>query len=366
MDNSNNLTPTPENGGKKGTSAKSRVLWTLLFVVIAALSVWMVTSQSQTFSIDEFKAFLASASVSYIIAAIVCMLGFIVFEAAALKCLDGAFGYRHSLGKGIVYSATDIYFSAITPSATGGQPVCGMFMMRDGIPGAVTTASLLINLAMYSFSILLIGIFSITFHFNVFSDYFGTVSKLLIVFGLLIQVILTLFIVLLIFREKLLHRICSRVLGFLGKIRLIRKPEKKLKKLDRSMAEYRACIEMIKKSGARGPLIRAFIFNLLQRISQVSVTMFTFLAASGSPSLADEVWSMQNFVVIGSYCAPIPGAMGVADWLLLDGFGEIMSAAAATNLEILSRAASFYLCTMLCGIIVLVKFLLRGTRRRVK
>jgi len=48
--------------------------------------------------------------------------------------------------------------------------------------------------------------------------------------------------------------------------------------------------------------------------------------------------------------------MGIADGLMLDVFGAFLGdSAMATNLELLSRAISFYLCVILCGI----SFLLR-------
>ena len=62
-------------------------------------------------------------------------------------------GLLPGLVRGVLYSAADIYFSAITPSATGGQPASALLMVGDGIPTAVTTVVLLLNLAMYNLSI---------------------------------------------------------------------------------------------------------------------------------------------------------------------------------------------------------------------
>ena len=82
------------------------------------------------------------------------MCGFFVFEALALKVLCKTFGYKISFRKSLVYSSSDIYFSAITPSATGGQPASAYFMMKDKIPGAATTIILLVNLTLYTTSII--------------------------------------------------------------------------------------------------------------------------------------------------------------------------------------------------------------------
>ena len=66
---------------------------------------------------------------------------------------------------------------------------------------------------------------------------------------------------------------------------------------------------------------------------------------------------MQSFVVLGAYCVPIPGAMGVTDYLMLDGFNTILDSSLAVNLELLARAMSFYTCIFVCGFAVLFKYL---------
>ena len=103
-------------------------------------------------------------------------------------------------------------------------------------------------------------------------------------------------------------------------------------------------------------LIRAFIFNFLQRASLIFVTVFCFLAGDGSSDGIKDVFVRQTVVVIGSNCVPIPGAMGVADYLMLDAFSQIIAdPAAVVNLELLSRTVSFYFCVILCGLSVVLK-----------
>ena len=121
------------------------------------------------------------------------------------------------------------------------------------------------------------------------------------------------------------------------------------------MDEYGMCIEILR--GKRKMLLGVFIFNLLQRISYVSTTVFAFLAASGSYEHIGKLWALQCYAVLGSNSVPIPGAMGVSDYLMLDGFKLIMNAQSAANLELLSRGLSFYVCVILCGVITVIKYL---------
>ena len=93
------------------------------------------------------------------------------------------------------------------------------------------------------------------------------------------------------------------------------------------------------------------------------MTVFCFLAGGGSLRLAPKLFAMQSNVVIGAYCIPIPGSMGITDLLMIDGFSSLMSEQQSANLELLARATSFYICILLCGLIVLVKYAMMRLRK---
>ena len=354
----------PASSGQPVQKKQHRLLWSIVFIIIAAASIWAVTAQNGNFSIAAFFAFVRKCNPIFLIAAILCMLIFILAEGGAILTMCRAFGYRRSLRDGFFYSASDIYFSAITPSATGGQPACAFFMMRDGIPGSTTTVILLLNIVMYSVSILIIGVLCFIFQPSIFL-WFSIPARILILVGIVIQVLLCSFFILLLKKEKILHLLCGKILSFLSRIHLIRNLPRKQQKLEKIIADYRTCAQAI--SGQKQLLLRVFLLNLLQRAGQLSVTVCAFLATTGGTFTdALHILVLQSFVVIGSNCIPIPGAMGVVDYLLLDGFRNIMDSASAVNLELLSRSISFYFCTLLCGAAALIKYILQRTGRRKK
>ena len=330
---------------------KKKLGWSLAFVVIAAASIWAITSQSKSFSFGGFMDYIKSADPLYFSLAVICMLGFIAFEGiAVISILDG-FGQKRSLKSGFVYSAADVYFSAITPSATGGQPVSAYFMIKDGISGAMATVALLLNLVMYALAIIAIGVVSFVFNFKTF-HHFGALSKFLILLGCLLQIGLVVFFWMVLKKETILHRFCKWGIRVLNKLHIIKHPEKQEQKIDKIIADYKECAAEIK--GKTAMLVKAFIFNFLQRVSTVSVSMFVYLSAGGSLSRAFDIWAAQSYVILGSNCIPIPGAMGVSDYLMIDGFSGITND--PVNLELLSRSVSFYSCVILCGITILIKY----------
>ena len=347
---------------KKSTqNAKSKLLWSVLFVLIAAATIWAVLSQSRSFSLRSFVSYASGASKPWLAMALLSMLGFIVFEGEALVVICRAFGYPIARGHAFIYSASDIYVSAITPSASGGQPACAYFMIKDGIPGMVATVALLANLSMYAISILVLGMITLLIRPGVFLS-LGLLSRGLVILGYLVQSVLAAFFVMLLLKGDLLHNICRKALHLLCKIKLLKKEEEKQHSLGQKMEEYAACASMIKEH--KRAMGKAFFFNMLQRASVISVPFFVFLASGGEPAGSGDIWAVQCYTVIGSNAVPIPGAMGVSDYIMLDGFGKVIPYQDAVNFELLSRSLSFYVCVALCGITVLIKYLRQRKQER--
>lgn len=348
---------------------RKKLLWSLVSVLLAALSVWAVFLQCRSFSVSTLIGHIRESDPVWLICAAAAMFCFIFFEAKALLCITRSFGYRRSRRDGFVWSASDIYFSAITPSATGGQPACAYFMVRDGVPGVTSAVALLANLAMYTLSIIVIGIAAILICPSVILS-FSSLSRILIVAGFGLQLVLLAFFVLLLRHESLARRIIFGLISAGAKIKLIRKKDRLTAKAEKWMDDYGNHAVLLR--GRAGMLVKVFFWNLAQRVAQISVTAFTYLAmtAGGGEGFfarlgsVVRVFSMQSCVVLGANMIPIPGAMGVTDYLMLDVFGSFMPEEAATSLELLSRSLSFYICIIICGAAVLAKLLISKRRQK--
>lgn len=357
----------PAAAGKPSSAAgfSLRYKWPLmvLFLLLAAASIWAVVSQSRDFSLAEFLAFVKKASPGWLLAGALGMLGFIFFEGEAVLCLCRAFGFPRSHRRGFVYSASDVYFSAITPSASGGQPASAFFMLKDGIPTSVSTVVLIANLEMYSLAILTITLIMTALYYPVIHA-FSPFSKLLIIAGTVIQVVLVVLLVLLLTRERWVLAIV-RFLTRLGhRLHIVRDLERSFLRAEKWAGGYAEASRMLHGQGRT--LAKVFLLNFLQRVSQLSVTMFCYLAITGRTENAGRLFAMQTFVVAGSNSIPIPGAMGAADYLMLDGFGSLMSKSDAVLLELLSRSLSFYACVLICGTVTLFSFLYVYRHRKEK
>lgn len=339
---------------------KKKIFWAIASIFIAALSIWAVISQSRNFSFATLKSFILGADKGWLLASFVCTFGFIWFEGFALVRMARHFGYKTNALDGTVYGGADVYFSAITPSASGGQPASAYFMMKDGIPGYATTVALLINLVMYTLALLTVGIVSIIFKYPMLKN-FSVLSRFFIGIGIVVLIFLALVFYMLLRKGKILYGICDAVIGLMEKIHVIRHGDKLRKKLKNTMAEYQECSNSI--TGQTGFLAEIFFWNLMQRMSQLLVSFMIFMSMGEGVKKAVDVSVIQCFVAMGSNCVPIPGAMGVADYIMIDGFKQLVGDNAA-NMELLCRGVTFYGSVLTSALIILIGYMLRRARKK--
>ena len=195
---------------------------------------------------------------------------------------------------------------------------------------------------------IVIGAVCFIFNFDMFR-HFSIWSKYMILIGCVVQFVLLTVFLLLVYKEKIVTKIANTGMKILHKLHLMKNIEKRQAHLVEVERQYKECAAAIKNN--KVAVFKAFIFNLLQRISLICVSVCVYMGVEGNIKRAFDVFSAQGYVVLGSNSVPIPGAVGAADYLFIDGFGGILKD--PVSIELLSRGISFYCCIIICGIITL-------------
>jgi len=317
-----------------------KVLWALLALVLSVLTVYTVFRKGDL-SFLELLINLRRASPCWLLPAFLGMFCFISFEGTAIVQILRTLGFSPSPGKGFLYASADIYFSSITPSASGGQPASAYFMHKDGVPGFAVTVALILNLTMYTLAIITIGLLSLLCFPQVFLQ-FNIACKLMIVFGICAMTALVLIFLMLLKNQHILMRLGNACAVVLYTLHFRRSAAKLRNKLTAAVAGYNECVSILK--GKKSLLFRIYALNLLQRGAQILVTVFSFLALGGNLRDSLHIFAVQTYVMLGSNFVPVPGAIGISEYIMFSGYTMFMDADAAYNLAAVSRGISFYVC----------------------
>ena len=91
-----------------------------LVVLIAVTVIVIFTANDISFS--DIFGFLRTCDPWWIVGAVGLTVASVLFEAVSIHFIMRGLGERPSFYHSTVYTSADLYYSAITPSGTGGQP----------------------------------------------------------------------------------------------------------------------------------------------------------------------------------------------------------------------------------------------------
>ena len=225
-------------------------------------------------------------------------------------------------------------------------------MMNHGVSAAVSAIALLLNLVMYTVSIMLIS----TVCFIVYPEMLfklDTGALIFIIIGAVVQVLFIVLFVMCIFNEKLVLAVCRFCLKLLCRMKIFHDYDDHHEKLLGMIKQYKECGILLRHKTVL--LLKVFFHNLMQRLSVIMVAVCVFVGVGGAPSRAFEAFAAQTFAVLGSNAAPVPGAVGIVDYIFLNGFEHLV--ADPVSVELLSRGLSFYCNLIFCGILMFVNFI---------
>ncbi|MBO5046130.1 MAG: flippase-like domain-containing protein [Clostridia bacterium] len=332
----------------KKSTKKHLLNFAVLFILIALTLVILFTSNKELNFGDIFE-FLQKSNVVYLLLAVACMLGYILFEGLSLHVICHTVGHKCKPVQSLVYATADVYYSAITPSAAGGQPASAYYMVKDGMSGGSATFTLVFNIIAYTAAIIVLGIAAFIIAPGIFGG-FEFFVKLLIILGLVVQALLLAFFIACMFCHQAVLKCGNGVITFLKKIKLVRNDEKWRGRLSNVVDKYKGSVHDMRNH--RALFFIALLFNVLQRASQMLVTCFVCLAVAPDASFM-ELFAMQAFVTLGYNSIPLPGGVGAFEYLYMNIFSARFESAFILAAMMVTRAISYYISLALSGVITL-------------
>ena len=332
---------------------KKKVLWAVITTLLSVLTIYTLFYNSGL-SLTELWQDIEEASPLWLIPAALCMFGFIFFEGRSLVLILRTLGYPAKKRRGFLYASADIYFSSITPSATGGQPASAYFMHKDGISAVAVTVSLILNLTMYTLAIITLGLFSLIFFPKIFLE-FELPCKIMILIGIFAMVMLTIFFIILLKKQSILLTFGNLIIKIMHKLHFKTAADHFRNRLDTMIENYNECVVTL--AGKKKLLVKTFLLNLCQRSAQILVTVFCYYAMHGNLADGLKIFVIQTYVVMGSNFIPVPGAVGISEFLMYFGYNMLLNEEAAYSLAILGRGISFYTCSIISIFTVILGYI---------
>lgn len=337
---------------------RKKLLSGLFFVAVFALTAWFVFHDENP---RQVLACLGSANLWYLIPAVGFVVAFILGESVVIHYLLRKLGTIARFSHCALYSFTGFFYSAITPSASGGQPMQVVAMRRDGIPGAVSTVVLAIVTITYKLVLVLLGVGVLIFRPEEIMRYLDDVEPLMYL-GLALNVAFILFLLAVVFWPALVRSCASAVFRLWNRIRPFRNPDKVNARLERIIGNYSGTAAFFRQHPVL--ILNVFLITLVQRLFLFAVVWFTYLSFGLTGESAPVMILLYAMISVAVDMLPLPGGMGISETLFLEIFEPIFGELLVLPGLVICRGISFYTQLLLSAVMTsIAHFVIREKKK---
>lgn len=325
------------------------------FILIALICItFYFVLKDQEF--DKLIEYMSDAKPLWLLAGLLLMLVFVSFESVIIhylsKSLSCAVNFIHCLK----YSFVGFFVSAITPSATGGQPAQMYYMKADGIPLAVSSLVLMIVTVAYKAVLLFLAAVMLITNSEFVMDHINGIEVIMI-FGIAVNVFMIGILLMLVFKQSFAKKIICSCILWLGRHRMIKNYQTKIKKTLAAISKYDQGAMYLKTH--KKIIFNVFILTTIQRLCLFAITWAIYKSFGLSGVSAFEIITLQLIISMAVDNLPLPGGLGVSEGIFLLFFEEIFTPIYLTAGLILSRGFNYYAIIIVGGIVTVIAQLTR-------
>ena len=237
-----------------------------------------------------------------------------------------------------LFSSVGFFFSCITPSASGGQPMQIYYMKKEKISIPVSTVILMIVTITYKLVLVVIGIGIAIFGRGFLHKYLEGILPVFYL-GLALNIFCVTFMTILVFHPLLAKAIMVKGMKLLERLHLMKKKEERLKKLEDSMDTYGNTAAYLKNNPF--VIVKVIGITFIQRMALFAVTWFVYQAFGIHGTGFWDILFLQAVISVSVDMLPLPGGMGISETLFLNIFSPVFGGLLLPGM-VLSRGLGYY------------------------
>lgn len=324
--------------------AKKMIRNFILFILLIILTFYIVLKDQ---NIDEIFKAVTEVNLWYILIGIICMLIYLSLEAINMGRTLKALKEKSSFFRNLKYAFIGFFFSAITPAASGGQPMQIYFMHKDKITVANSTLALLINLC--SFQLISIPLAIICLCFD--HTYLNRSLTWLFIIGIALNSCALALLLIGIFSKKMSEGLVHFAVKIMRFFR-IKNIDEKEEKISKELLQYHGNAKYFREH--RKLMIKTLLTTLIQTLIYYSIPYWVYLSFGFNELNIIEIIALQAILYATVSGIPLPGAVGVSEGGFLGIFEVVFTKEKVNSAMLINRGISFYLFVLISGIVVMI------------
>ena len=319
-------------------SSKLKKILSFLFIVLSITAVLVIAFSREDMA-NALEA-ISQLSLPWIGGIFLCWLVYTFFDGMNYWCYLKRQGFKISLGRAVNVALIGFYYSNITPSAAGGQPMQVNSMRKAGIPVGYGTMAVTIrfitNQTMISVISLVLFLLNRDFVYQKLGGAFWFVR-----IGWLINFAAVPLVLLAAFKRNWIQKIAEVLIGFLQKIHIIRNKEASISKVTEVLDTYHTALLDLMHSPLQ--ILIQFACSTISLMGLFGTIVFVYYAFGQSGTPWYHILTLSSLLYISASYTPLPGASGAQEGGFLLYFQGIFKDGIIGLALLIWRFFTFYL-----------------------
>ena len=297
---------------------------------------------------DDFSAALEAlkkASPLFIAGGMGCYILYLFFDALSLEMSLRSQGYHMGLWEAFVTASLGKYYSGITPSASGGQPMQIFRMHKRDIPVAVATSATVMHFIAYQIMITVLSTVFGALYWSYIYDHLRSYWFILLI-GYLINAFSGVGVMMLSCTRRPVRAVLRFVVRLGERLRILKDPQATHDRLTRTHDSFYDGMRLMLHH--KRVLIEQAVICSAEAVALMSVLYFVYRALGFEGYTWPFMVAMSFMELISAAYAPMPGASGARESVFTLYFGQIFGSTRIIAL-LIWRFITYYILIIVVG-----------------
>ncbi|WP_158590908.1 lysylphosphatidylglycerol synthase transmembrane domain-containing protein [Acutalibacter sp. 1XD8-33] len=342
---------------ERAEGKKRKIPWGMLYIGATIVAVLLFGLFNREFG-NVFYT-ITHLTPGFLTAAVAITVAYFFFEGGIIRLLMNSQNIAMSLWSSMKIGLIGIYYSYITPSSTGGQPMQAAYLRRDKIPVGLSTAVLIMKFFCFQCAFVFCSLISILFMREKIARENPGILPFIAV-GLIINGASILFFGSMFFRP-VLGAVCRFAKWLAGRFPKLSQRFHVRETVDKFEADFDSYTDDFKEK--KKSVLWGILLSVPQFVLQMSVLYFVFRSFGYHQAGFFEIFAMQSLLQVSVSFMPMPGASGAQEI----GFSNFLRPYFVNNdlyaAVMVWRFFTYYLVVIAGAILVVVDQFLYGRKK---
>ncbi len=265
---------------------------------------------SQAGDLGEMARALGAIDLAWLAGALACFSAHVFIEGLAVYLFFRYQQVRVSLGFCELVGLIGIFYSNITPAATGGQPMQVFALKKRGVPPGVGTSALAVKFFCWQCALLVVGA-ALWACFGSFVYRVLGSAVWLVAVGFFMNSLMVAAVILLAISRNLVRAVIIFLVNLAHKVKLVKDVAKTSSRMDAALNDFHASVEILTKKPLQ--FLSLLGLSVLQVTALMSVIYFVYRGFGLKEAPYIRLLTIQFLLYITASFTPLPGASGAQE-----------------------------------------------------